>query len=581
MALLGVVGSIAWAEHAGPPSNDERASATRVTSPGVVAQYTTGAGTSTGEPTQCASAGSTVWFRLDTQVEGISLSTAGSSFDTVVSVYRNPQMTVNGPLDPVGCNDDSGDSVSSSLTFSSSGFGSYLIQVGGKNGATGFLKLAITRTTPGDAMVEPQLITTVPAVAGTSNVGMTTEVGETTSFTAPECGPTSVEVGATAWFRLNVIRDLGWIIVETSGSTVDTVLVAYRLDPYQGLVDRTCSDDSAGTHASQLARYIYPGNSYLFQVGGVRGAVGTIKLSVFGLPGGPSAPTATLNPKVLRNPDGTTLVLNDKNNDGAADPDEERLVVPIGQVPNPAVSSGPGGTLILFNDRDGDGDPDPGEESVALPGPPGTSPALHPRAVHDPRTGSVSVYIDKDEDGVMDPGEELVSTPGTGPVDPRVSNNPDGSRSVYNDSDFDGQPDQGEVLVVVPPIPPRPVNDDRSAAKEISAPFAEVVPMQNASVEPGEYSPCSGWAVKSVWYRIRPIQVQNLVIDTSASTTAPNLSVYRADTLGNLSLVECGQSSLTNTSWGMQVKPSDDLFIQVYFGTELLPPILSFKLFQV
>lgn len=572
LVILLTMVAIAQANHSGPPANDARSSATRI-GPGVTAVYTTGATLQQGEPTPCGSMGSTVWFTLDWTGGGFKIDTSGSAFDTALAVYPLGSNT------PIDCNDDVGTSGASSLNLSAQ-TGFYQIQVGGKNGATGMLKLSVLPMLAGDSMQEP-IPGVIPTVVQTTNVGMTVETGEIRSFAAGECSDQAVEMANTVWFRLDVMGGLGWVIADTAGSTIDTVMAAYRVDPFTGLVDRTCNDDSSGSRTSQLARFVYPNTVYLFQVGGARGAAGTIRFSVQGQPAASLGPTVTLDPAVANNPDGTSTIYNDKDHDGALDDDEERVPVPIRGTPDPKTYHYTDGSWTLYNDRDHDSTPDEGEESVHVPGPPSTLPGAHVGVAYNLTAGSASVYNDANNNQRMDPGEEIASTPPVGPVQPRVRNEPDGSRTVYNDRDFDGSPDDGEVLAVVPPAPPRPPHDDMSAAKTISAPYAETVLTDNATMETAEQALCGSLAV-SVWYKISPTRIQNLIIDGSGSTGGVRLAIYKLDALGNPSLVSCGVSTSTGDhSIGIQVHPGESYLLQVYQGSTLFPRVASIRVLEI
>ena len=83
--------------------------------------------------------GATVWYACAaTSDRKIRVSTEGSSYDTVVSVWEGSQAQCGTLSTPVACNDDLGVGVAASLAeFDAVAGTSYLIQVGARNAGTG------------------------------------------------------------------------------------------------------------------------------------------------------------------------------------------------------------------------------------------------------------------------------------------------------------------------------------------------------------------------------------------------------------------------------------------------------------
>ena len=94
------------------------------------------------EPLPCGNMGKTVWYRIDAGAGAeFTISTAGSDFPTVIAAYETPPWTSppggsSGPSD-VGC------LVGDTLEYAGAAGSSYLIQVGGVDGASGSLQLSI------------------------------------------------------------------------------------------------------------------------------------------------------------------------------------------------------------------------------------------------------------------------------------------------------------------------------------------------------------------------------------------------------------------------------------------------------
>ncbi|MDX2130741.1 MAG: M12 family metallo-peptidase [Planctomycetota bacterium] len=133
----------------GIPANNMCTSATRVRFNGNWTGSNVGATTDGGETT-CGDEGGglfDVWWVVTPPVSGtVTLSTCGSSFDTVLSVFDD---CPGGVDDLVACNDDIGNTVcpsnglNSQLTFSAVGGSTYYIRVAGFNGATGSITLNV------------------------------------------------------------------------------------------------------------------------------------------------------------------------------------------------------------------------------------------------------------------------------------------------------------------------------------------------------------------------------------------------------------------------------------------------------
>lgn len=89
---------------ASPPTNDEIAQAIPLQlAPNTTRENTTGATFNAATDTVDCPGGATVWFRMrSTQARTVRLSTVGSNYDTILSVYSGKP----GALTSVACNDD-------------------------------------------------------------------------------------------------------------------------------------------------------------------------------------------------------------------------------------------------------------------------------------------------------------------------------------------------------------------------------------------------------------------------------------------------------------------------------------------
>lgn len=147
------------------------------------------------EPEACAVLGASVWYRVDHTGHGrLSVWTSGSDFDTVVAVYEAGAGT------PIACNDDDPASTprASRVHVPVRPGIAYDVQVGGKDGARGLLKLQleVTGTMANDARAEAM------------RVGFGTDLeqsGETATVEPGEpqpCGP----LASSVWYTLTPSR---------------------------------------------------------------------------------------------------------------------------------------------------------------------------------------------------------------------------------------------------------------------------------------------------------------------------------------------------------------------------------------
>lgn len=139
----GIDASLAAATGGGePPVNDNFADAIEIASPGHEAAETWGATSEDGEPqTSCAPIGRTAWYRFTPEEDSlVVLTTAPSDYDTVLGVYTGSTL---GDLREVGCSDDTGRSLSSTVSLDVTAGTTYFIQAGGFFGDGGSLELVL------------------------------------------------------------------------------------------------------------------------------------------------------------------------------------------------------------------------------------------------------------------------------------------------------------------------------------------------------------------------------------------------------------------------------------------------------
>ena len=255
---------------AGVP-HDDFASASEIAALPFADSLDTGAATlQSGEPQPtCASAGSTVWYRVaPLQSSRVRVDTSGSGFDTVLAVYEGADL---GTLRAVACNDDHDSSAQSLLSFFARAGHTYYIQAGGRFAASGTLAMSVTRQ-PIDAFAQAAKVSlTTPYRADVNTVDATLEPGEP----VPTCGV----IGRTVWFRFVPSRS-GRLAAKTIGSDFNTVLAAYRGSTLGSLNEVACNDDRSTDPRSKVSLDVRADRTYYFQVGGWEGDSGELVFRV-------------------------------------------------------------------------------------------------------------------------------------------------------------------------------------------------------------------------------------------------------------------------------------------------------------
>lgn len=131
--------------------NDRQINATAITSAASFADEITDTETATldGSPESraCYNVGRTVWYKITPAADSVvTVSTLGSSFDTAIGAYVVKPLPGPGIMPNIGCDDNGGQNLTSSLDFLALRNATYYIQVGGKGSAFGNLKVSITQS---------------------------------------------------------------------------------------------------------------------------------------------------------------------------------------------------------------------------------------------------------------------------------------------------------------------------------------------------------------------------------------------------------------------------------------------------
>lgn len=239
MTLAATVGVLALGWSASPAraagTNDDFAGATLVNAmPFEVTGDTTSSTLEAGEPQpSCSQTETSVWYRLDqTEAVRIDATTVGSSFDTVLAVYRGTSLA---DLREIACNDD-GTGATAEVAFKTLAGQSYFIQLSGFGDAAGPFSLALRATR---TVLDNDSFAKAAALSGSSftlagdGTGKTLEAGEPSRA----CG---YQIIASSWYSFTATEKTA-IFAATHEHTIT---VAYRGSSLEDLTEVSCNHDT-------------------------------------------------------------------------------------------------------------------------------------------------------------------------------------------------------------------------------------------------------------------------------------------------------------------------------------------------
>jgi subtilisin family serine protease len=225
------------------------------------------------EPFHCGGAGSaSVWWTWTAPSNVVvAVSTAGSTYDTLLAVYTGASL---GALLPVDCNDDyiQGEIFSSEVSFSAVGGVTYQIAVDGyEEGFTteqGNITLSLVTTPANDLFSNRIPLNGAFAQAKGYNIRADYEPGEV--FHSDAGGDQSV------WWTWTAPAS-GTVAITTRGSTFDTTLGVYTGNAVHNLTAVTSNNDEASPvlRTSRATFSATVGTAYHFAVDGYYFGAGT------------------------------------------------------------------------------------------------------------------------------------------------------------------------------------------------------------------------------------------------------------------------------------------------------------------
>ncbi|MGQ2906064.1 MAG: S8 family peptidase, partial [Neoaquamicrobium sediminum] len=247
-----------------------------------------GANAETGEPLHAGRSGArtSVWWRFTPASSGsITITTAGSSFDTVLAVYTGSSV---GGLSSVASNDDvASGNLQSSVTFNGTAGIQYQIAVAGYNNATGSIRLNVTGGSGGGTppanddlanriMIAPHGAIFGPRSVTANNTYATAEPGEPLHVNRPVATN-------SVWWRYTPATS-GRITIDTNGSNFNTVLAVYTGSSVSNLsLVAWNDDDPALGRRSKVVFNGVAGTQYQIAVaGGYGNNSGHIRMTVRG-----------------------------------------------------------------------------------------------------------------------------------------------------------------------------------------------------------------------------------------------------------------------------------------------------------
>ena len=224
----------------------------------------------------CGSSNSSrsVWFKY-TAIESapLTITTCGSGFDTVVSVYDTTSCP-SGTGTQIACNDDAGTpaacagTTQSAVTINAAAGSTYYIRVAGFNGAFGNYTLNVGPTN--DRCDEARTI--VPGTYNFDNRHATTDgpvLNQCTNNGADN------QINGDLWYVYTPTQS-GTINVSTCGSSFDTKLAVYANAPCgPRFTYKACNDDACGFQSQINGVDVIAGVPYYIRVGGYLAARGT------------------------------------------------------------------------------------------------------------------------------------------------------------------------------------------------------------------------------------------------------------------------------------------------------------------
>ena len=216
--------------------------------------------------------GASVWFSWQaTQTGYVTITTSGSSFDTLLAVYTGNAVDA---LTEVVSNDEASETDSTSEVSFTPVLGQvYRIAVDGYYGDTGVVYMHLfyssSEQATNDNFADRVILTGTNIVTWGNNRGTSREVGE------PNHG--GFTGGRSTWWSWTAPFS-GPVTISTVGSTFDTLLAVYVGYSLTNLNWVAADDESGGSGTSKVQFEAMAGVTYQIAVDGYGGAKGDIQM---------------------------------------------------------------------------------------------------------------------------------------------------------------------------------------------------------------------------------------------------------------------------------------------------------------
>ncbi|HXG48047.1 MAG TPA: lysyl oxidase family protein [Methylomirabilota bacterium] len=251
-----------------PPANDNHENAVEI--PYASASYVVDTACATrqpDEPDHYGAGGShSVWYRWVAPSSGpVTVTTAGSSFDTVLAAYR--RATLGFVL--VEEDDDGGESSTSRIVFVANAGTAYYFAIDGYANGSG---RAVLNLNPGgnDAFSRCTMLMAEAGRVGAFSGTATRESGEPQHASQPG--------GRSVWFCWMPTQS-GPVEISTAGSLFDTVLAVYTGASVNSLVPVVSDNDGLPDGQSRVTFPAVAGTPYRVAVDGIGGTGGVVILN--------------------------------------------------------------------------------------------------------------------------------------------------------------------------------------------------------------------------------------------------------------------------------------------------------------
>ncbi|MCE2863784.1 MAG: S8 family serine peptidase, partial [Opitutaceae bacterium] len=233
-----------------------------------------------GEPDHAGNPGGrSVWWTWTAPGAGIAtVSTAGSSFNTVLAVYTGDVLA---SLVPVAANDqDPAGGNTSRVSFATAAGVAYRIAVDGARvglaAESGLIALRVAFSAgavvpANDAFAAAATLAGSKAVWSGFNVGASAEIGEPDHAGRPAT--------RSLWWSWTAPAS-GMVTATTSGSGIDTVLAVYTGTAFSSSARVVANDDDGASRASRVVFQAVAATTYRIAVDGAGGATGQISLGL-------------------------------------------------------------------------------------------------------------------------------------------------------------------------------------------------------------------------------------------------------------------------------------------------------------